>query len=111
MDHTLEVQQFSGPVVRVLPGQAAFARENVLYRNDEWLWVETPNNQTSQIVVRMDRKQQQARIEAVPVTGWRAWLGRIVNRFTRRYKDIPLASVECNDWQVTAVQDLREIAR
>lgn len=108
IDNALRVQQFSGPIVRVLPGQAAWLKEKVYYTNDDWLWVEVPNNRRSRVVVRMDRKRQRARIQAVPVSGWRYWLERLYNWCTRRYDDIALALVECQEWTVTEVIDLRE---
>jgi hypothetical protein len=108
IDNSLKVQQFGGPVVRVLPGKASFSRGSIFYVNDDWLWFETPNNQTSRIVVRMDRKKQAARIQAIPTAGWRHWLERLYNWLTHRYEDIPLAIVNCRDWQVTEVVDIRE---
>ena len=106
MDDSLEVVPFDiGLAVKVLPGVASSSR--VFYSTDG-AWVETPNNRQSLIVVRMDRKKQEVRVRAIRMNGWRHILERIYNWFMHRYEDIPLAIVECENGEVTDVQDPRK---
>ena len=105
LEHELEVQRFSGPITRVLPGMAMFPMDQTMYFNEDWKWIEVPNGRST-IVVRRDRKKQETRIQVLP-TGWRRFMERIYNWFTHRYTDIPLASVTCEDHVVTEIDDKR----
>jgi len=106
----LEVQAYEYEcAVMVRPGSAIFARHSMFYFNEDNLYIKVPNNRTSTIVIRRDRKKQIAYIHVISY-GWRRFLERIYDLFTRRYYDIPLADVEYRDGVAVGLEDRRRFA-
>ena len=73
--------------------------------------VSVPDGKSS-VVIRTDYKQQEARI-VILRHGWRGWrlrLRRWLNRIVRRYADIPICQVDCQNGWVTTLEDCRQFA-
>lgn len=105
----------SGNYLIVQAGMATFERRSILYVYDglgtdlkPGGLVPVPDG-SSKIVIRCDYKDQLARI-IVLQGGWRQTLARWWNYLTRRYVDIPIADVTCQDGVVVQVEDTRQFS-
>lgn len=104
----LQVCRVGRDVVQVDSGMAYIkhGKHPVLFMSDFPVSKAIPNGH-SRVVVRSDRREGIARIQVIKPPRW--WQ-RLWNRLTRRYSDVSLAEVYCENGQIKKLNDMREFA-